>query len=243
MASKYMSVKRIVIPFLTMLIIVAQITGCSPLNSKEAAEIAQETPEIVVEQADLDEVQRIHDLLNQENEYFEQEKQSEIKEVIENDEETGAIIGKTESGEIAVVEKPEVIDFDTFDEDAFWDSLMEPEDEEPEQPPVPVETPKPVETQKPVETPKPVENQQTQQPVDTQKPVENPPVETQEPTEQAPIPGFDREEAMRLLGINSEEDLQKMEDALNQSHSGEGANTIQGEGGSDGGENTGIRFH
>ena len=237
MASKYMSVKRIVIPFLTMLIIVAQITGCSPLNSKEAAEIAEETPEIVVEQDDLDEVQRIHDLLNQENEYFEQEKQSEIKEIIEKDEETGAIVGKTESGEIAVVEKPEVIDFDTFDEDAFWDSLMEPEDEEPEQPPVPVETPKPVETTKPVV------NQQTQQPVDTQKPVESQPVETPKPTDQAPIPGFDREEAMRLLGINSEEDLQRIEDSLNRSYGGGGEHEIQGEGGSDGGENTGIRFH
>ena len=52
MASKFMSIKKIVIPFLTMVILTTQITGCVALSQNELAESLPKESEIVLEYAE-----------------------------------------------------------------------------------------------------------------------------------------------------------------------------------------------
>ena len=49
MAAKYMKIQKIVIPFITLLILVSQLTGCSPLTSQEALEEIDNGSDVVIE--------------------------------------------------------------------------------------------------------------------------------------------------------------------------------------------------
>ena len=69
MAAKYVKVKKVVIPFLTVLMIVSQVTGIIPITSAEAAEYNRETPEVVIELVEFDEKQS--DIKVTEDEYAE----------------------------------------------------------------------------------------------------------------------------------------------------------------------------
>ena len=53
MAVKYMKIKRIVIPFLTLLIMCSQLAGCSLLTSKETLEELNTTQDVVLEYGEV----------------------------------------------------------------------------------------------------------------------------------------------------------------------------------------------
>ena len=55
MASKFMRIKRIVIPLITLVILVSQISGCAIMNRDDAAGILADNDEVVVEYAEPDE--------------------------------------------------------------------------------------------------------------------------------------------------------------------------------------------
>lgn len=57
MAAKYMKIQKIVIPFITLLILVSQLTGCSPLTSKEALEEIDNGSDVVIEYSIPDDTQ------------------------------------------------------------------------------------------------------------------------------------------------------------------------------------------
>ena len=124
-----MKVKRIVIPFLTLVLIVGQITGCAPLTSQEAAEINQETPEVIVEVAEPQNPNVIDEL----------NKPAVVTEESREEVEDGTIVtfsdGTTEfiSNDTIV---PEIVDIETLEEMG----LREPEVKEPEASEKPKET-------------------------------------------------------------------------------------------------------
>ena len=55
MASKFMRIKRVVIPLITLVILVSQISGCAIMNRDDAAGILADNDEVVVEYAEPDE--------------------------------------------------------------------------------------------------------------------------------------------------------------------------------------------
>ena len=55
MASKFMRIKKIVIPLITLVILVSQISGCAIMNRDDAAGILADNDEVVVEYAETDE--------------------------------------------------------------------------------------------------------------------------------------------------------------------------------------------
>ena len=55
MASKFMKIKKVVIPLITLVILVSQISGCAIMNRDDAVGIMEENSEVVVEYAEPDE--------------------------------------------------------------------------------------------------------------------------------------------------------------------------------------------
>ena len=55
MASKFMRIKKVVIPLITLFILVSQISGCAIMNRDDAVGIMEENSEVVVEYAEPDE--------------------------------------------------------------------------------------------------------------------------------------------------------------------------------------------
>ena len=55
MASKFMRIKKVVIPLITLVILVSQISGCAIMNRDDAVGIMEENSEVVVEYAEPDE--------------------------------------------------------------------------------------------------------------------------------------------------------------------------------------------
>ena len=55
MASKFMKIKKEVIPLITLVILVSQISGCAIMNRDDAVGIMEENSEVVVEYAEPDE--------------------------------------------------------------------------------------------------------------------------------------------------------------------------------------------
>ena len=55
MASKFMRIKKVVIPLITLVILVSQISGCAIMNRDDAAGILADNDEVVVEYAEPDE--------------------------------------------------------------------------------------------------------------------------------------------------------------------------------------------
>ena len=49
MAAKFMNIKRIVLPFITVVIIASQLSGCAIFSRGEMAEIMHDSPELVIE--------------------------------------------------------------------------------------------------------------------------------------------------------------------------------------------------
>ena len=55
MASRFMKIKKVVIPLITLVILVSQISGCAIMNRDDAAGILADNDEVVVEYAEPDE--------------------------------------------------------------------------------------------------------------------------------------------------------------------------------------------
>ena len=58
MAGRFMKVKRIVIPFITLVIMTSQLAGCATMNSDEMLKSMQESPDVSIEYAIPDEEQQ-----------------------------------------------------------------------------------------------------------------------------------------------------------------------------------------
>lgn len=84
MAAKYMRIKEIVIPFLTLVILLSQLSGCAVLSPSEVVEESQKGEEVVIEYADKDQSK------NNESDDLTQAisnvQQSEAKETLTNEE-------------------------------------------------------------------------------------------------------------------------------------------------------------
>lgn len=58
MAGRFMKVKRIIIPFITLVIMTSQLAGCATMNSDEMLKSMQESPDVSIEYAIPDEEQQ-----------------------------------------------------------------------------------------------------------------------------------------------------------------------------------------
>ena len=58
MAGKFMKIKRIVIPFITLVIMTSQLAGCATMSSEEMLKSMQESPDVSIEYAIPDEEQQ-----------------------------------------------------------------------------------------------------------------------------------------------------------------------------------------
>ena len=58
MAGRFMNVKRIIIPFITLVIMTSQLAGCATMNSDEMLKSMQESPDVSIEYAIPDEEQQ-----------------------------------------------------------------------------------------------------------------------------------------------------------------------------------------
>lgn len=54
MAGRFMKVKRIIIPFMTLVILTSQLAGCATLTAQETLEESQKTSEVIIEYNELD---------------------------------------------------------------------------------------------------------------------------------------------------------------------------------------------
>lgn len=54
MASKFMTIKKIVIPFMTLVIMASQLAGCAALSSQEMLKEMEQSPDVIVEWATQD---------------------------------------------------------------------------------------------------------------------------------------------------------------------------------------------
>lgn len=104
MSIKYMKIKRLVIPFLTVLIIVGQMTGCAPLTSKEAAEMDQESNEVIVEVIEQDK-EKYKEALEIVGQSVIENQKPDIQEVTGVNEEDGSISYTTSNGDSGILEK------------------------------------------------------------------------------------------------------------------------------------------
>lgn len=51
MASRFMKIKRVIIPFMTLVVMTSQLAGCATMSSDEMLKSMQESPEVVIEYA------------------------------------------------------------------------------------------------------------------------------------------------------------------------------------------------
>lgn len=58
MAGRFMKVKRIIIPFITLVIMTSQLAGCASMSSDEMLKSMQESPDVSIEYAIPDEEQQ-----------------------------------------------------------------------------------------------------------------------------------------------------------------------------------------
>ncbi len=61
MAGKFMKIKRIVIPFMTLVVMTSQLAGCATMSSDEMLKTMQESPEVSIEYATPDEGEQTMD--------------------------------------------------------------------------------------------------------------------------------------------------------------------------------------
>ena len=215
MASKYMKIKRITLPMITVVLLVSQLTGCALFNQKEVEDTLSSNEQIEVGIPDKDDEQTsIPDSIEIPDEkltYEEMGLPSDFEEPpvtvqysMENDLNSDGIISK-EEWEAWVAAHPEDTNKDMIlgneDVDTNSDSNSDSSTEvnidngspdiDPGQPDIPAEKPaeKPVEQKPttPVEKPTtPVEKPVEQKPVE-QKPVEQKPTTpVEKPVEQQP---------------------------------------------------------
>lgn len=119
MASKFMRIKKVVIPLITLVILVSQISGCAIMNRDDAVGIMEENSEVVVEYAEPDENAGAEGVAGQIDTSVPEDTSEDLEDtedmgeigVVDNigtiDEETGPE-GAEQVGEVGETEAPEV---------------------------------------------------------------------------------------------------------------------------------------
>ena len=123
MASKFMRIKKVVIPLITLVILVSQISGCAIMNRDDATGILADNDEVVVEYAEPDENAGADGAAGQIDTSVPEDTSEDLEDaeigVVDNigtlDEETGpeqaeqaGEVGETEAPEVEAPEVPEV---------------------------------------------------------------------------------------------------------------------------------------
>ena len=119
MASKFMRIKKVVIPLITLVILVSQISGCAIMNRDDAVGILADNDEVVVEYAEPDEDAGVDGVAGQIDTSVPEDTSEDLEDtedmgeigVVDNigtlDEETGPE-GAEQVGEVGEPEAPEV---------------------------------------------------------------------------------------------------------------------------------------
>lgn len=115
MASKFMRIKKVVIPLITLVILVSQISGCAIMNRDDAVGIMEENSEVVVEYAEPDENAGAEGVAGQIDTSVPEDTSEDLEDteigVVDNigtlDEETGPE-GAEQVGKVGEPEAPEV---------------------------------------------------------------------------------------------------------------------------------------
>ena len=119
MASKFMRIKKVVIPLITLVILVSQISGCAIMNRDDATGILADNDEVVVEYAEPDEDAGADGVAGQIDTSVPEDTSEDLEDaedmgeigVVDNigtlDEETGPE-GAEQVGEVGEPEAPEV---------------------------------------------------------------------------------------------------------------------------------------
>ena len=119
MASKFMRIKKVVIPLITLVILVSQISGCAIMNRDDAVGILADNDEVVVEYAEPDEDAGAEGVAGQIDTSVPEDTSEDLEDaedmgeigVVDNigtlDEETGPE-GAEQVGEVGEPEAPEV---------------------------------------------------------------------------------------------------------------------------------------
>ena len=119
MASKFMRIKKVVIPLITLVILVSQISGCAIMNRDDATGILADNDEVVVEYAEPDEDAGAEGVAGQIDTSVPEDTSEDLEDaedmgeigVVDNigtlDEETGPE-GAEQVGEVEETEAPEV---------------------------------------------------------------------------------------------------------------------------------------
>ena len=123
MASRFMKIKKVVIPLITLVILVSQISGCAIMNRDDAAGILADNDEVVVEYAEPDENAGADGAAGQIDTSVPEDTSEDLEDaeigVVDNigtiDEGTGpeqaeqaGEVGETEAPEVEAPEVPEV---------------------------------------------------------------------------------------------------------------------------------------
>lgn len=120
MASKFMRIKKVVIPLITLVILVSQISGCAIMNRDDAAGILADNDEVVVEYAEPDENAGADGVAGQIDTSVPEDTSEDLEDaeigVVDNigtlDEETGPE-GAEQVGEVGETEAPETPEVET----------------------------------------------------------------------------------------------------------------------------------
>ena len=89
MAGKFMKIKRIIIPMMTLIIMTSQLAGCASMTSDEMLKSMQESPDVSIEYAIPDEEQQTLDathILNVDNGVVDSDADSEVGLIVDNQE-------------------------------------------------------------------------------------------------------------------------------------------------------------
>lgn len=120
MASKFMKIKKEVIPLITLVILVSQISGCAIMNRDDAVGILADNDEVVVEYAEPDEDAGVDGVAGQIDTSVPEDTSEDLEDaeigVVDNigtlDEETGPE-GAEQVGEVGKTEAPETPEVET----------------------------------------------------------------------------------------------------------------------------------
>ena len=89
MAGRFMKIKKVVIPFMTLVVMTSQLAGCATMSSDEMLKTMQESPDVSIEYAIPDEEQQTLDathILNVDNGVVDSDADSEVGLIVDNQE-------------------------------------------------------------------------------------------------------------------------------------------------------------
>lgn len=110
---------------ITIIIVVGSIVTITRINKNKEDTPSKPQTELSANQ-EIENNKVEYSIYEEVNKRLEEEESSRIKEVIETDEDTGEILGVTESGETAVIQKPQDIpsDYEGLSEDELLQNVL-----------------------------------------------------------------------------------------------------------------------